>query len=263
MWLARTYGLALEAGGRLPDSPARAIQEARHGLFQEDRENQNAEADRRHAPGWFRPIHGSFFEGWHEGVWMQAADVVVADPPWGGKYRHLYPHIESRAYVALKPGGFLLLYHGLPLPDVFREFTCLPYAGLLVAPFSGGFVPYLRGTGFTPGCRPILVFRKPPRTYLRRQWWPRCLDTHPAGTRDTRYHRWQQALPPLEYWLRHLTRPGSLVVDFFIGGGTVQAALARLQGRRCIGFDTDASAITATLRRLRDMGETRARGRAE
>ena len=57
----------------------------------------------------------------------------------------------------------------------------------------------------------------------------------------------------LERWIRACSDPGDLVLDPYVGSGTTLATAARL-GRRAIGIDCGAEALTVAAERLRQAG---------
>src|SRR5205823_1738980 len=66
-------------------------------------------------------------------------------------------------------------------------------------------------------------------------------------------HHWGKSEMSMMQLIRRLTRPGALVCDPFVGGGTTAVACART-GRRFVGCDIDADAVAMTRKRLHELG---------
>lgn len=66
---------------------------------------------------------------------------------------------------------------------------------------------------------------------------------------DKQHHRWGQNEDGIAALVEAFTSPGDLVVDPFLGGGTT-AVVCRELGRRFVGCDIDAAAVSATRERL-------------
>lgn len=91
--------------------------------------------------------------------------------------------------------------------------------------------------------KPILVFdRGEARDFL-------ITDVFRSTGDDKRHHRWGQNEAGIAAVVEAFTKPGDLVVDPFLGGGTT-AVVCRDLGRRFVGCDIDAAAVAATRERL-------------
>jgi DNA methylase len=76
------------------------------------------------------------------------------------------------------------------------------------------------------------------------------------GRSDKDWHRWEQDIEPVRNWIVSLSPPeGGLVVDPFLGGGTVAVA-AYEAGRRFIGSDIDPEAVRSTRARVAQFRST-------
>ena len=65
------------------------------------------------------------------------------------------------------------------------------------------------------------------------------MDMIQSGGKEKDSHKWQKTLSDVEYIIEKLTEQGALVVDPFVGAGTVPTACKRL-GRRWIGCEIDS-----------------------
>lgn len=93
--------------------------------------------------------------------------------------------------------------------------------------------------------KPILVFD----TGEDRQFL--VSDVFRSAGDDKRHHRWGQSESGIAALVEAFTKPGDLVVDPFLGGGTAAVVCCDL-GRRFLGCDVDVAAVARTRDRLRD-----------
>jgi adenine-specific DNA methylase len=93
--------------------------------------------------------------------------------------------------------------------------------------------------------RPVVAFVKPPAT-APDDWLSDCLE---GGGREKDSHEWQQAESEAEYLIRKLTAPNDLVVDPFVGGGTIPVACKRL-GRRWLATEIDPATAAVARQRV-------------
>jgi hypothetical protein len=100
------------------------------------------------------------------------------------------------------------------------------------------------------GWKPIFIYSHPGADVSERKWINDDVFTSSgAREQDTRFHHWGQNESGIADLIRGLTEPGQLVVDPFLGGGTA-AVVCRDLGRRFIGCDVDASAVTISRERV-------------
>jgi DNA modification methylase len=74
-------------------------------------------------------------------------------------------------------------------------------------------------------------------------------DTATSKLNDKRYHHWGQSESGMADLIERLTKPGQLVCDPFLGGGTT-AVVSLATGRRFVGCDIDESAVLKTRERV-------------
>jgi DNA modification methylase len=72
-----------------------------------------------------------------------------------------------------------------------------------------------------------------------------------AGS-DKRYHAWGQDAGEAVYLVERLTKPGDLVVDPFVGGGSILVA-CKGTARRWLGTESDPQTAAVARARLRDL----------
>jgi SAM-dependent methyltransferase len=177
-----------------------------------------------------------------------SVDLIFTDPPYGGRWVHLNGDLGAFAARVLKPGGFLLVYVGhLFLPEVMRvlgEHIDFYWCLALIQPGKHARIHVRR---VSTGWRPVLAYRKPPKT-----GGPWLFDTFTvAQPPDKALHRWQQGLDPALHYVERLSEPGDLVVDPFVGAGTTAVAAYRL-GRRFLGAEIDPQSWNVARVRIAD-----------
>jgi len=174
-----------------------------------------------------------------------SVDLIFTDPPWDDESTYLYKWLAHFSMRVLKDGCFVATYTGNDwLPQIIDYFSNagLTYYRMLSGVQLESNDRYFRKKLFVKW-RPILLYSKgegiPPG------WIPDALHTN----RDKRYHKWGQGERPIIRWISSLTRPGDLVVEPFVGGGTTLAVCKKL-GRNYIGFEIDPNSARIATRRL-------------
>ena len=166
-----------------------------------------------------------------------SVDLIFADPPYLREFLPLYEWLSHEAVRALKPEGFLMVYSGDyhkntvmrwmdEQLEYFWDFTSLNT--------SLGLMNWQRRVICKD--KSILCYRLKgskalPRTNVLSAWY--------GGVRDKRYHVWQQDESTARYYIECFSKPGDLIYDPFVGGGTTPY-VCKLLGRRFVGFEIDA-----------------------
>jgi ParB-like chromosome segregation protein Spo0J len=185
-------------------------------------------------PETIRLIHGDFLTEYKQ-LGECSVDCIITDPPYVKEWLHNYkPFAKAAAYV-LKPGGFLISYVGNihidQILDQMRQhldyywIACLKHAGTISAVHS---------RGVQCGYKPILIMQKPPLTKPKRYFG----DVIQGTGREKDAHEWQQGEEELRRLFEPFTDPGDVVLDPFMGSGTV-ISMAQKMSRLAIGFDID------------------------
>lgn len=181
------------------------------------------------------------------GLAEESVDLIFTDPPYPGEYLPLWKELSRFASRALKPGGLLVAYSGqYYLLEVMNNLaTDLEYLwlGAVVLPGANNAV---QARKVQNASKPLLFFRRRGDTQTGLNWTG---DTYRSEGRDKEHHHWGQSVGPARYYIEHLSEPGALVVDPFLGGGTTAAA-AREVGRSFIGCDVEWSCVVTTTQRL-------------
>lgn len=184
-------------------------------------------------------------------------DLILTDPPYleadfntGGPWDAL----GRQAVRWLKPGGLLLAY--CAHVHMARAITLLSqyesdglafwwtYAVIFPNTHSGTQV---WSRAITPSWRPVLAYRKAGGDGV-----PRYSSDPVAGggkEKDSA-HPWQQGVQEARTFIERLTTQGSLIVDPFVGSGTVAIAAMSLPERRLIAGDVDPDFAALAQRRV-------------
>jgi len=175
----------------------------------------------------------------------ESVDMIFTDPPYHDKHIDLYGRLAEVAASALKPGCYLLVYAGkMFIPQVIACLSGhLEYVSIFAVfqPFSQARI--MKHNIFE-NWRPILAFKKPGHSPVK-EWAQDVV----RGTRDKSHHDWQQdSEAPLQY-IAAYTKPGDIVLDPFVGGGTTPWACKQL-GRYFVAFDVDDEAIKLSQERV-------------
>lgn len=176
-------------------------------------------------------------------------DAIITDPPYPREFWHLYDELGVVAAHLLKPDGVLAVMIGTRLPMVDYVETALSlhmhrrHRGVILIP---GQRWRDQNERVATGYKPVLLYRQidctePP--------WIQDDVFHSEENRDIRFHHWGQTESGFASIVERLTTPGALVVDPFLGGGTT-AVVCRDLGRRFVGCDVDAAAVSVARERI-------------
>lgn len=187
-----------------------------------------------------------------------SVDLILTDPPYSGREcwdpDGPWDTLGRQASRWLKPGGLLLAYTGhthlarsietlAPRAEEGLDYWWL-YA--IVHPPGPGSGQQVRTRGLVTSWRPVLAYRKAGAGSLP----PFASDPILGGGREKDGdHPWQQGIGEARTLIRQLTLPRALVVDPFVGSGTVAVAAA-LEGRACVAADRDADYVALARHRV-------------
>jgi hypothetical protein len=193
-------------------------------------------------------IVGDFREQGHA-IADASVDLIFTDPPYAREYVPLFGDLAQFAARVLIEGGSLITYYGHhTLPEVLSLMT--PH---LRFHWSCAVVPKVRRRRLVPGFyvqagyHPLLWFTK-----NKRRSTIVVSDTINDSVRGPKIteHEWAQSVTEASYYIKKLSRRGSLIVDPFLGSGTT--AVAALQAnRRVIGFEINPETAAKAKARIR------------
>jgi hypothetical protein len=172
-------------------------------------------------------------------------DLIVTDPLYEKKSLPLWGELAKFAAKTLKPGRLLLAYTGIQyLPDVMDLLRQHLTYHWTIGLFCQGTRPIHRMLNVSMKWRPVFVFSNGPAK--KHQF---ITDAFQSARPEKQWHEYQQSLPPIQFYIERLTKPGQLVCDPFLGSGTTAVACRNL-GRRFVGCDIDPTCISRTKQRL-------------
>ena len=174
----------------------------------------------------------------------ESVDLVFTDPPYHDEFVGLYGDLAAIAARVLKPGGFCFAYAGIAyLTDIFRQMgDSLDYFWTIC-----GYQPESNQVfnAKNVGChwRPVLLFSKGAKrapSFFGDTW---------RTNREKQFHEWGQGESLPTHYIVLFTKPGAIVLDPFIGGGTTGVVCRKL-GRHFIGFEMDELRANVARQRL-------------
>ncbi len=235
---------ALPEGARSPSNLLRAEERARSAALARRRAEQVPPRSTGRAwevrSGDFREVLGDLPD--------HSVDAIVTDPPYNAAGVALLDDLGAFAARVLKPGRLLACYVGkLAFDDeiaALGRHLSWVWCGAVFLP---GRHVQIRSRMIRTRWRPVLLFSKGP--YEPRGWLLDSTTSEGRGEKGVEDHHWQQTTGPFVRWVEQLTRPGELVVDPFVGGGTTGLACL-CTGRRFVGSDLDKGAVSLTVERL-------------
>lgn len=195
-------------------------------------------------------------EGWHhcavadlvKHVEPESVDVIVTDPPYPFEFLATYADLSRTATAVLKPGGLCVTMAGQSyLPAVLEKLDegGLRYHWTIAYRTPGGQSVQLWDRNVNTFWKPVLVYTN--GTY-EGDWFGDVAESD-VNDNDKDYHHWGQSESGMADLIRRVSKPGDLVCDPFLGGGTTAVVAAQI-GRRIIGSDINADALDVARRRF-------------
>ena len=180
----------------------------------------------------------------------ESVDVIFTDPPYHIRYLSCYEDLIQLADKVLKPGGSLLTMTGqVNLPKVLNAMdtsAAVTYMWTFAYVFEGGSF-----RNSIPGRSINIVEWKPVSWHCKRPYTGRRLrDLFTSSQLPEKYHKWSQSESGVLAVMRKFVTPQSVVLDPFVGGGTMAIVAARELGANFIGADISEEAVETTRSRL-------------
>lgn len=192
-------------------------------------------------------------------------DVIITDPPYPAEFLPLYGRrngyesdglaeyaedgLAEIASRLLKPGGICAVMVGQSyLPEILERMldnSRLSYHWTLAYLTPGGQAVQLWQRKVNTFWKPILVFTN--GDYDGE--WLGDVTKSDVNDNDKNHHHWGQSESGMADLITRLSKPGQLVCDPFLGGGTT-AVVCHDLGRRFVGCDIDEAAIATSTSRF-------------
>jgi site-specific DNA-methyltransferase (adenine-specific) len=189
-------------------------------------------------------LHGDYREI-GSAVPDNSVDLIFTDPPYDAETVPQYADLAKFAARTLIDGGSLITYFGQHALRQVMELMDqhLKYWWLNAIVHTGGNQP-LNGKGVFVCWKPLLWYVK--GTRATKDIVRDCISSEPG---DKDLHDWAQGEKEARYYIEHLSRKSSFVVDPYCGSGTTLFAAKEL-GRRWTGFELDEAHVNAARIRL-------------
>lgn len=180
-----------------------------------------------------------------------SVDAVITDPPYPAEFLPLFTDLAVLAKRILRTGGVCAVMIGQ---------SYLPQ----IAAMLGEHLDYHWTIGYlTPGGQAVQVwqrkvntFWKPVLLYTKGEYagdWLGDVAESKVNDNDKNHHHWGQSESGMADLVARLTKPGQLVCDPFLGGGTT-AVVCHGLSRRFVGCDVDETAVKTSIGRFAAAG---------
>jgi DNA modification methylase len=219
----------------------------RHAIKIARQTERNRELAKRYKPDEACRLFISDISDLTKHIPKESIDLIVADPPYSSQYLNLYPVLGKVAHKLLRPDGVLACMSGLAyLPSILAHLEkYLTYRWTISYQMPGQSTKIFERKILNQW-KPILLFTN---GGYGNEW---LVDVLKSDGREKEHHDWGQNSDAVKELVNRLSRPGDLICDPFLGGGTTAVA-AISSKRRFIGSDIDRSCIRTTKARLHDL----------
>ena len=169
-------------------------------------------------------------------------DAVITDPPYPKEFLTLFTELAESCANTKVP--LIAVMSGQTyLPEVMQRLCHhLQYRWTLA---------YLTPGGQSVQQFPVKVnvFWKPVLLFGEAKEWIGDVSKSMVNDNDKRFHGWGQSESGMADLVERLTKPGQLICDPFLGGGTT-AVVSLALGRKFIGCDIDADCVLKSKHRV-------------
>lgn len=169
-------------------------------------------------------------------------DAVITDPPYPAEFLHTFSELAEGCKLAGVPLVAVMSGQSY-LPEVMQR-LCehLTYRWTLAYLTPGGQAVQQWQAKVNTAWKPILLFGEAV------EWFGDVAVSKPNDN-DKRFHGWGQSESGMADLVERLTKPGDLVCDPFLGGGTT-AVVSLALGRRFVGCDIDPDHVEQSRARV-------------
>lgn len=164
----------------------------------------------------------------------ESVDLIFTDPPYLKKYLPLYEWLFREGKRILQPDGFILAYTG----GFWKDEIMFMARAADIKYFWDYQVIMKKGSNSIIWPRKTIAISKSILAYRKNGGMPRTnvLGAWSDGEQDKRYHVWGQDESTARYYIDCFSKPGDIVFDPFVGGGTT-AAVCKLLQRNFLAFE--------------------------
>jgi len=169
-------------------------------------------------------------------------DAVITDPPYPEEFLPVFTELAEGCKLAGVPLVAVMSGQSY-LPEVMRR-LCehLRYRWTLAYMTPGGQAVQQWQAKVNTFWKPVLLFGTS-------EEWFGDVSVSKTNDNDKRFHGWGQSESGMADLVERLTKPGQLVCDPFLGGGTT-AVVSLALGRRFVGCDIDSKNVDQTKARV-------------
>lgn len=169
-------------------------------------------------------------------------DAVITDPPYPAEFLNTFSELAEGCKLAGVPLVAVMSGQSY-LPEVMQR-LCehLKYRWTLAYLTPGGQAVQQWQAKVNTSWKPILLFGEAV------EWFGDVAVSKPNDN-DKRFHGWGQSESGMADLVERLTKPGQLICDPFLGGGTT-AVVSLALGRRFVGCDIDPAHVEQTRTRV-------------
>lgn len=179
-------------------------------------------------------------------------DLVFTDPPYPKQYFYTYEYLAQYCPAIMKQGASLIVIAAhFSLENIIKTFDGkLKFRWINCMSQFNGQHPRM-AMGIEVMWKPMLWYVKGSypqgRGYLR----DGVEIVGKNGQKKPSGHKWEQDIDWALYYIERLTKEGDVVLDPYIGSGTVAEACLKLK-RRYIGFEIDPMYYKMCLDRIEE-----------
>jgi hypothetical protein len=176
----------------------------------------------------------------------ESADLILTDVPYAQEHVPLWGDLAAFAARTLRNGGLLVAYSGQAhLPHVLNHLSAHLQYVWMIAQIGMARKGQVYTINARNNWKPIVVYAKGKRDPIT------VFDDVLQGLGpEKESHVWQQREDEAKRLVEMFSRPGDLVIDPFVGSGTMAIAAITL-GRRFVGCDIDPVAVSTSWERMR------------
>lgn len=169
-------------------------------------------------------------------------DAVITDPPYPKEFLPVFSELAEGCKSAGIPLVAVMSGQSY-LPEVMQR-LCehLRYRWMMAYMTPGGQAVQQWQAKVNTSWKPVILFGDAAE-------WFGDVSVSKVNDNDKRFHGWGQSESGMANLVEKLTKPGQLVCDPFLGGGTT-AVVSLALGRRFVGCDIDGAHVEQTRARV-------------